>query len=96
MAQVRSEQNDRALLLEVADQGNARRFAAWIDFDFNILHIAVSPIFQDNGERMQAIDRALPAVNSCRARAGRHGISGFFVLLNTKTEFMRLLALENR
>jgi hypothetical protein len=26
MAQVRSEQNDRALLLEVADQGNARRF----------------------------------------------------------------------
>ena len=56
MIQVRAEQYHRALLLEVADQGDAGRFAARINFDFNRLYVAIGPVFQDDGERLHSVN----------------------------------------
>jgi len=47
MIQVRAEQYHRALLLEVADQGDAGRFAARTKFSINRLNVALGPDLQN-------------------------------------------------
>jgi hypothetical protein len=57
---------------------------------------AMASILQDDGERLHSIHRCTARRQELACPCGLHGISGFRVLLGTKTAFMGVSPLENQ